>query len=1103
MDEGFQLRLLGPFELVQNGRLLSRFESDKARALLAYLALEPGPHAREALCDLLWPEADLTAGRHNLSQTMFSLRQLLGGAGPFLVDRASVGLDPAYPLRVDAREFDELLGACRRHAHPRVELCVECAGRQQQAVALYRGNLLAGLSVGGSAAFDNWLTVEQERLHRQAIDALEALARYHEWRGEVALARDYAQRQVGLEPWREEAHRQLMRLLAHSGQRSAALMQFQHCREALQEELGIEPARATVELAERIRQAEAIRRHNLPGQMTPFVGRARELAALSGLLAHPDCRLLALVGRGGVGKTRLALELAERLEARFLDGVWFVPLADVDAAEALPLAIAAALDLVICNQAAPLAELVSYLRQKEALLVLDNMDSVRGGAGPVAEIARAAPQVKLLVTSRERPNLAAAWAYDVGGLDVPSGEAAEAAETVEASGAGQLFVSSARRARYDFALGPGDAAAISRMCALVDGLPLALELMAPWTRSLPCAAVLAAVEQSLDFLATSSPDVAERHRSMRAVVDSSWELLRADEQAAFSRLAVFHAGFTWQAAQEVAGATAPALSALINKSLVHAEADGRYALHELLRQYAHDRLAGEGAALEETHERHARHYAARLREHEQALAGGDPDPALRLLEADWGNVRAAWQWSVAQARVDLLQATSNGVFWWCQWSNRYHEGQALFELAVKQLVTAEEPAEAWLAGLLARYGRLCTQAAEYEAAETLLARSVPALRAAGSSEELAQALDFWGDVERQRGRHSVARGLLEDSVAGYRRLDAPAGLARALWSLGAVVDRLGEYALARRYAEESLELYRQIGNRRGIATALHGLGHTAYELGELVLSEQYYTESLQLRRELGDRWGLAQTYNNLGIIYHDVGKYDEAETYFQEALALHQELGDKRGTAVALNNVGLIADIRQDYHRAEQLYRQALDLSRQIGDQQSVCIGLNNLGEVATAERRYDTAYSYHQQSLALSREIGYRRGVSYSLEYLGMVALKLARLDEARQYFGEALQIAWEAQALARVLQSLHGLAQFHKQSGDARQAALLGRIVAAHPATAEQTRTEALALLGDLGSAAEHPAGGEPAGGEAAGAAALESAVRGLLPGAVADAG
>lgn len=1090
MQHRLELFLLGTFHVLLDGEPVTRFEYDKVRALLAYLAVERDiPHRRDTLMVLFWPDQTDQAARKSLNQALYTLRKALGDSvapgdrtGPFiLAGRTEVQLNPEADIWSDVQAFAQGMG---EPIGPQiVDFPAEKLDRQREAARLYRGDFLQGLSLPDSTAFDDWAAGQRERLHRQASEALLALAGYHERRGELAEATRCLQRQLELEPWHEEAHRQLMRVLAHQGRRSEALVQYQRCRQALESELGLEPDPETEALAEWIRQAEGSRLlHNLPDSPTLILGRDAELAILSGRLAQPDCRVLALVGPGGVGKTRLALDLARRVQARFLDGVWFVSLLDLEPGT-LPLAVAAALGLTLGSRPRPLRELLDYLSEKELLLVLDNFETFPDGAGLVTEIVRHASQVKVLITSRERPALSAAFHFEVSGLQVPT-EGNPAA--VEASSAGQLFIQGARRVRHDFAIGSEEAQAIRSICARVDGLPLALELAAPWTRSLSCAAVLAAIDESIDFLATSYPDMPERHRRMRAVIDQSWELLTPQEQEVFSRLAVFHASFTLPAAQEVAQAGLDTLTALVDKSLLARSPADRYTLHNLLRQYAQERLVAGGRELNQACRKHATYYCRLVLAHELALGQGDPEPSVRILEPEWGNARAAWQWAVDQSDEVLLADFSDGLFWWCQWSGRYQEGKGLFQQAIDRLAPSGMPQTPWLAGVLVRAARFYTQLADYETAQALFTRSVPTLRQANQPAELAQALGYWGDLARQHGAYAEARSLLEESVAGYRNLDTPAGLARALGSLGAAVHRLGEYARAREYAQESLDLYRQAGHRWGTADALYRLGYVAYELGEFARAEGYYRESLELRRALSDPWGLARTANNLGIVYYDLGDYDRAEEYYQESLALRQELGDRRGMAVTLNNLGLIAAIRRQFEQAERLYRQSLEVCRQIDNQQGVTIALNNLGEVAAAQGRYDYAYGLHQESLALARRIGYRRSVIFALEYLGQVALELDRPEKAQQHFLEALRQAWETRAMPRVLSALYGLARWSEQVGDAHQAAALARITAAHPATEEPVRRDSAAILIRLGEDDREPASLDEA---------LGAAVEGLL--------
>ena len=333
--------------------------------------------------------------------------------------------------------------------------------------------------------------------------------------------------------------------------------------------------------------------HNLPAQPTSFVGRQRELAELTALVADPTCRVLTLVGPGGIGKTRLAMEVASRMMTHFADGVYFVPLQPLRSADNLVTAIVDALPLQLSGNDDPRQRLLHYLNGKHLILILDNFEHLLDGVGLVTDIFAAASHVNLLVTSRERLNLQAEQVWPVHGLDVPK----DAADTADTHSAVQLFMERARQVQPDFTL-DDEQNAVIRICQLVEGLPLALEMAAGWVRAMSCAAIADMIQRNIDILTTEQRDLPERHQSMRAVFDHSWNLLTPEEQTVFPRLAVFRGGFSAEAAQEVTGASLQTLATLIDKSLVKLDASGRYDLHELVRQYASEQLdaAGETAA---------------------------------------------------------------------------------------------------------------------------------------------------------------------------------------------------------------------------------------------------------------------------------------------------------------------------------------------------------------------------------------------------------------------------------------------------------------------------------------------------------------------------
>ena len=621
------LSFLGPFQVTLDDQPAT-FATDRARALLAYLAVEADrPHRRETLAGLLWPNRPEVTARRNLSQTLARLRRAIHdqhAVPPFLqITRKTIQFDAAT-AELDVTRFQTLLATCAVHprpgppavrpAHSRTNgrtgetpasrLCLE---RLEAAAALYQGEFLQGLFLADSQPFEEWASLKREQLHRQALDILHLLTTYYQGQGAYDRAQRYAECQLALEPWREEAHRGLMRSLALGGQRGAALAQYEICCRLLTDELGVGPAEETVALYEQIRAEKlgkgaeepesggkiivapllfrpSVPLHNLPSQTTPFVGREQELAELARLLADPGVRLVTILGPGGMGKTRLAIEAAQAQLDAFAHGVRFVPLAPVAPADSagstnpLITALGDALDFAFQGSKSPREQLLAYLRGKEMLIVFDNFDHLLEAVDLVGDLISHAPRIKVLVTSRERLNLQEEWLFPLQGMRVPD-------EAV------LLFEQHARQVQPDFDL-VAERAWVIRICQLVDGLPLGIELAAAWTRLMPPQTIAQEIEGSIDFLATTLRNVPERHRSLRAVFDQSWDRLSEAEQAVLAKLSVFRGGFQREVAEAVTGTSLWLLSSLADKSLLHVTPSGRYEIRELLRQYVAEKLRG-------------------------------------------------------------------------------------------------------------------------------------------------------------------------------------------------------------------------------------------------------------------------------------------------------------------------------------------------------------------------------------------------------------------------------------------------------------------------------------------------------------------------------
>jgi DNA-binding SARP family transcriptional activator/predicted ATPase len=660
MTNRLSFKLLGKPQISLQGQAVTGFISSKAQALLVYLAVTGRPHSRESLAGLLWGDMSEAQASKNLRNVLSNLRSLVGAH--LLITREEAALNRQSDYWLDVAEFTSTLSD---------DLTQKDLAMLHNAVELYQGDFLEGFFVSEALAFEEWVAGRRSLLQGLMVQALHLLVVKHLEREEYAAGIDYANRLLAIEPWREETHRHLMILLARSGQRSAALAQYQLCRTALLDELGVEPLPETTALYTRIRSAAAPPPHNLPPQPTPFVGRTAELAEIARFFNKPQAQLLTLVGIGGIGKTRLALQAAARfvdpnrsVEQPFSDGVYITPLAGLGPSEPpggqLPLvtAIAEALHFTFQGPVPQQAQLLSHLREKRMLLILDNFEYLASEAGQLANILRLAPGVKLLVTSRVRLNLQEEWLMEINGLPIPP-TLAEPFDTAMTYGAVQLFVQQAQRVQVGFALTADDITSVIHICQLVEGVPLGIEIAASWVRVLACREIAAEIEHSLDFLTTSLQNVPERHRSLRAVFDYSWNLLTPAEQKMFRQLAVFRRGFRREAAAHIVGASLPILAELVDKSLLHRAAAGRYEIHDLLRLYVEEKLRANAAEYEQVNNAHCRYYAELLVAHQDELKGEDLPRALSVLGQERENVRAAWNWAVSQRRaeeVDMFMA---------------------------------------------------------------------------------------------------------------------------------------------------------------------------------------------------------------------------------------------------------------------------------------------------------------------------------------------------------------------------------------------------------------------------------------------------------------
>lgn len=591
-----EIRLLGVPEARMNGEVVSDFRSSKVRALLYYLAKQGQPQSRSTLVALLWGDTLEASGRNSLNKAFTNLRKLIP---EFIVtDRATASLNVESSCHIDAVAFE---GQTKVAVESRnIELLTETTN-------LYAGDFLEGFHVADAPDFEEWVRNERMRLSRVAASALSTLSEWQIEDGDLEEAQATIRKSLQLEPWNEVAHQSLMNVLVAAGHRSAALAQYDQCCEILARELDVEPSRQTKDLYEKIRsdqieqpartRQQAIldkhvavssdeQKNNLPTQTTPFVGRTSEMQELYDLLINSHSRLITIVAPGGMGKTRLAIEVGIKNLSNYKDGVYFVPLVALTNTDQIVENIA---DILSYNFASDnrtrRQQLRDYLQNKNTLLILDNFEHLLPNIDLLIDLLSGAPEIKFLVTSRERLSLSGETVYTLQGLDwSDDGQLAS-----EESDTASLFAQSAQRVRSDFAPTPEDLRAIFEIGQLVVGMPLAIILAASWIELLSPAEIAADIKHGLDLLDAELRDLPERQRSMRTVFEQTWQRLSSVEQDALMRLTVFRESFTREAAQYVSHANLKLLKSLVNKSLVRVTQNSRYDIQELLRQFAHEK----------------------------------------------------------------------------------------------------------------------------------------------------------------------------------------------------------------------------------------------------------------------------------------------------------------------------------------------------------------------------------------------------------------------------------------------------------------------------------------------------------------------------------
>lgn len=1174
--QSFNVYLLGAPRFEQEGEKF-HIPRRKSVALLAYLITSSQIHTRDSLATMFWPEHDQSSARANLRRELSRLKKALGEEA-FAITKEQVGIQQEARLGLDVAVFQSRLSDVQTRIQEtngclEPEIFSTCMNELKGAIELYRGDFMAGFSLLDSPNFDEWQFFQTENLRSLFAEALQQLIQWQIIQGEYARAIEHARRWLSLDKLHEPAHRKLMQLYAWSEKQSAALRQYQECKRLLKIELGIEPEEETTQLYEAIKtrqldlpeveekkfiklstmngifsnekntteqpateseQREFYRdrkeeksnsgAHLSSTQPILFIGRENEKEQLSRLLVEdPNCRLLSIVGPGGVGKTSLALEAAsESLEA-FEDGVYFIPLSQLTSADHIVPALAKQLRFRFHEAAEPKKQLLDYLREMKVLLVMDNFEHLLQGTGLLVDILHTAPGVKLLSTSRERLNLSDEVVFTLSGMRFPDFADGLVPDTdLTDYDAVELFITSTRKVKPDFELQRKDYEHIARICHLIEGMPLAIVMAAGWMEMLSPKEVADEIASNLDFLETQAQDIPERQRSIRAVFNASWSLLEDQEKDVLKRLTVFQSSFTRQAAQAVTGTSLKNLLNLMRKSWLHRSGHNRFQIHELLCQYTSEKVEADATTLQEAKDKFSSYYADLLQEQIEVMHGPSHEEAFIVVAEDFENIRAAWHWLVDQKRFDMIvDQLLPALYYYFQVRAKSYE---LFQLV--ELTLAELEDESEITGNIQFKAIMLTAKASFyrkgdpirfDRCDIMLPAYEEAIHEAWSliiKPQDLKEMGLWGALLAYLyGRfidHAQGRTYLMQLVQDYR-------VNENIWELAFVLELLGSLNVvasainsdkgphleeAGHCLEEAYTIFKQIGDERES-------GYTLMLRGSLFFHQQSWTQAVRdletaqsILESVGDM--IPSMHWFLGDLYLRLGEFEAFFKYFNEISTTYIKMGYKRVAAYSLSKESTEALRYSDIEHARQTRERSLDLSREVddifgeawstwemgeiyrvaneieearqwyekarvlfnkvGDPYGLTFYHRGLGDIALTTGDENEANHQFQVSLEYAGEANYDWGMAYALVGLGRASICLGEIEDAQAFISDALQRAQNSGEIGLVLFVLAGYARLYAATGQTEQAIELCELIFGHYASWSETKAQAEDLFSEI---------------------------------------
>ncbi|MBX7041424.1 MAG: tetratricopeptide repeat protein [Ignavibacteria bacterium] len=791
------------------------------------------------------------------------------------------------------------------------------------------------------------------------------------------------------------------------------------------------------------------RPNNLPVQLTSFIGREKELMKVKECLR--ESRLLTLLGTGGSGKTRLALQAGADLIDDFANGVWFVELEQVSDPVLMPTAINNSLGVQEESQKSPEESLAEFVKEKEILIILDNCEQIAEACANIAErLLKRSPKLRIVVTSREALKCEGELTHRIDSLTTPDKYRKYSFEEILDFESVRLFEERAQAVTPAFKITPENSKIVAGICTDLDGIPLAIELAAARTKVLGVDKIHERLKDRFKLLTGGRRTALPRQQTLKALIDWSYDLLTEQEKALWERLSVFAGGWTLEAAEEVCSDELieqfDILDLLFNlneKSIViYDEEHERYRMLESIRQYGDEKLSAAGNR-DANSSRHLKYYCDLAVKSEKGLAGEDVNNWLKILDTETGNLESAIHWSYSGGNNEeggkLATAYAN------YWLNRGYLTTAVYHL--ETILQAEDKlSESTKGNLFGITGLFLNMLGNADKAEDLIGKSLLISRELGNKDDIASGLNNLASVVYEKGDYTKARELIEETLVIDRESGDASKISFSLINLGTVARLQGDYDTARALLEESLEIRKKAKNKFAIASSLNTLAILHVNLGDYDRARAYIEEGLALTRELGNNYGIADGLGLLGNVEASLGNFDESEKLQRESLKIFEEMGKKNKIADAISNIGNVTFQKGEYEASLEHLSRALEIQKNIGDRFGIALTLLRMGKSFTALRKYQEASEKIEESLAIRTKLGLKGGIAECCGALGFLMMLTGKSGEAESSYLKSLEIYSELKNSSGIYSALLGLSLILLKNGKPETALKLSGIASAY---------------------------------------------------------